>query len=553
MGRNRNNPRDTERLMRQGQQAFRNELATRSEVTARRLAQAYDSTLQTLNPYLRALINVADSDAIGLTRDLYMNQTTRNLQNAMRESLDHFAILLNEQSGIMARNGIAVGRAYGIGSLQTVGGGISWNRPTVEAIQSLVNYVDSPAFRGVIDNFGEYYSNYVSNIILADASLGKSPLFTARHIRNVVQSMPIADANRITRTVQIYSARRGTQEIYKANRDNMEGWYWSSAKDRRTCPGCWGMHGTFHPVDELLNDHHLGRCAMIPAPRPIAGLTPLVPQEGEVYFRQLSESQQREILGPTKYQAWKNGEFQFSDLSRTYSDRVYGTMRREATLQELVGQARARELTHETQLGTTSRRSSSSTSRQTRQTRQPTQPRYNFRDQLRQDEDSIRGQAYETAIGYDRNGRRMFRIDGNENKVSIPTNQWEAIRGGTMTHNHPDVAVPPSLSDLTRAHQYNLSEMRAVGRIRNNPINYVVRPPAGGWNSINLSAMQDDYEALYESEFQGERKRWQSQNDGPISPEEVARINIRFQSKVMKELSSRYGFEYTTQTASARE
>lgn len=531
MGRNRN-PQDVERLMRGGQQAFRAELATRSEQTAQRLATAYQSTLDTLNPYLRALINLANSDAIGLTRDLYLNQTTRDLQNALREGLDDFARLLDQQSGYMQSSGVAAGRRFGLNSLDAVGGATGWNRPTVETIQALVNYVDSPTFNGIIANFGEYYSNYVGNIILADASLGKNPLFTARHIRSVVQNMPIADANRIARTVQIYSARRGTQAIYQANRGNMLGWYWSSARDKRTCPSCWAMHGKEFSVDELLNDHHMGRCAMIPIPRPPAGLPRMQsPQTGEQYFNQLDDATQRSILGPAKYQAWKNGEFAFDDLTTTYNDPLYGSMRRERTLQELVGRGRARELVGEIR-NPTGRRN---------------QP---FADILARDENSIRGQSFETGIGYDRNGRRVFRLDGSTDRVVIPINQWEAIRGGTLTHNHPH-PTPPSDADIVRAHQYNLREMRAVG-VNRSPVNYVIRPPQNGWASVDINAFQRDYDTLYAEGLTREMNNWYAQNNRAPNEAELVRINIRFQSQVIRELSNRYGFEYTIQTAGIR-
>ena len=342
MGRNRNP--DTERLMRSGQQAFRAELATRSEQTARRLATAYERTLDSINPYLRALINLADSDAIGLTRDLYLNQTTRDLQRAMREGLDDFAQLLDQQAGYLQNAGVSAGRRFGLNSLDAAGGSIGWNRPTVETIEALVNYVDSPTFNGIINNFGGYYADYVSNIILADASLGKNPLFTAQHIYQTLYGadgkpgMPLADANRIARTVQIYSARRGTQAIYQANRDNMLGWWWSSARDTRTCPSCWAMHGQQFSVDEVLNDHHMGRCAMIPIVKPIAGLTPPAPPlTGEQQFNRLTESQQRDILGPSRWAAYQDGLFEFSDLTKTYNDRLYGPMRSERSLQELIG------------------------------------------------------------------------------------------------------------------------------------------------------------------------------------------------------------------------
>jgi len=41
------------------------------------------------------------------------------------------------------------------------------------------------------------------------------------------------------------------------------------------------------------------------------------------------------MMGRGMYSAWKRNEFAFSDLSRTYTDDVYGEMLRAATLGEL--------------------------------------------------------------------------------------------------------------------------------------------------------------------------------------------------------------------------
>ncbi len=55
-----------------------------------------------------------------------------------------------------------------------------------------------------------------------------------------------------------------------------------------------------------------------------------------------TESQQRQILGPSRWAAYQDGLFEFSDLTKTYNDRLYGPMRSERSLQELIGPEIAR-------------------------------------------------------------------------------------------------------------------------------------------------------------------------------------------------------------------
>ena len=60
-------------------------------------------------------------------------------------------------------------------------------------------------------------------------------------------------------------------------------------------------------------------------------------QTGEAWFNEQDEATQRKILGPGKYDAWKAGKFEFGAVSKQVSDPVYGTMRVETPLKDLVG------------------------------------------------------------------------------------------------------------------------------------------------------------------------------------------------------------------------
>ena len=61
-----------------------------------------------------------------------------------------------------------------------------------------------------------------------------------------------------------------------------------------------------------------------------------VEQSGEDWFRSQSSEQQRAMMGPGKYQAWQEGKFEFSALSTQRPDEVYGQMRTETPLKDLV-------------------------------------------------------------------------------------------------------------------------------------------------------------------------------------------------------------------------
>jgi hypothetical protein len=43
-------------------------------------------------------------------------------------------------------------------------------------------------------------------------------------------------------------------------------------------------------------------------------------------------------MGATKFEAWKEGKFEFGNLSSTHTDDVYGEMRGETPLKDLIGE-----------------------------------------------------------------------------------------------------------------------------------------------------------------------------------------------------------------------
>lgn len=98
-------------------------------------------------------------------------------------------------------------------------------------------------------------------------------------------------------------------------------------------------HGKVYDL-EVEDDHSffaggiaVHNCAPVPIVR---GATwPDEVESGEAWFNRQPANVQRRMMGRGMYSAWKRNEFAFSDLSRSYTDDVYGEMLRAATLGEL--------------------------------------------------------------------------------------------------------------------------------------------------------------------------------------------------------------------------
>jgi hypothetical protein len=109
---------------------------------------------------------------------------------------------------------------------------------------------------------------------------------------------------------------------------------------------CVAQHGTRHTNDEVLNDHHNGRCAMIPVTKTwedlgVVGIPDTNPkvQTGRDWFEGLPEAEQCSMM-PNKamYRAWQDGAIGWDDLTGTHSDAVYGDMLTMPSLKTLLGE-----------------------------------------------------------------------------------------------------------------------------------------------------------------------------------------------------------------------
>lgn len=201
-------------------------------------------------------------------------------------------------------------------------------------IEKLLGYLDSNSeLYKRIGKIAPTYADNIAQAIVDGVTAGKNPKTIAGLLtRNM--GMALTDSLRMTRTVQIWSYREAGRASYIANSDVVEGWIWYADISGEPCASCWAMHGTFHTNDETLDDHYNGKCTAIPK---LYGSNPDIPSGADL-FSQLDESKQRDILGDAKYEALQDGKFQFSQLSTQHEDDVYGHMRGETPLKDLLGE-----------------------------------------------------------------------------------------------------------------------------------------------------------------------------------------------------------------------
>lgn len=170
---------------------------------------------------------------------------------------------------------------------------------------------------------------------IRDIILGMGANLNPRQIARLIVSnglgMALTDALRMARTLKLYAYREAALLNYRQY-DVIKGWVWMSALlPGRTCMSCVNMHGTIHGLDEILNDHHNGLCAMIPY---LGGRNPIT-QGGEEWFSNQPRAVQMRMMGKGKYDAWVSGKISISNMTGEHDDPVYGLMRIEKSLKEL--------------------------------------------------------------------------------------------------------------------------------------------------------------------------------------------------------------------------
>lgn len=200
------------------------------------------------------------------------------------------------------------------------------------AIYSMLGFLqeDSPLWKR-IGELAPFNTQKVVNALLEAVTFGYNPAKTARMFENVMGG-GLTDAMRMTRTAQLYASREANRAMYVANDDVVTGWMWYSSLDADTCMACAIEHGTIHSNDESMDSHYNCRCTSIPV---VAGYDDKV-QTGADWFNNLSEKQQRDMMGNSAFDAWKDGRFDLSDMVTRRHDDVYGEMLARTPLQDLI-------------------------------------------------------------------------------------------------------------------------------------------------------------------------------------------------------------------------
>jgi hypothetical protein len=313
-------------------------LARGDQAAGARMVDAYRLVYERLQDKIDLLVQEIGLEQPTAGQLVRMRRYTELMTQTQAE-LQRYGILAQSEVERLTRAGVDLGEsnARALMSISLSGSsGVSgqFNRLPVEVIQRLVGFLteDSPLYQR-LGKMGEATAELMRQKMIEGIGLGYNPRKIASIIVDAL-GQALTDTLRTVRTANLWAYREANRATYIANQQYLAGWVWhANLNDDRTCMSCIAMHGTVHPLDEPLDDHHNGRCA--PIPLVIGRENPV--ESGVDWFENLSEAEQRSRMGAKFFEAWQDGKFKLADMPGQYDDDVYGQMRRSRTLQDLLG------------------------------------------------------------------------------------------------------------------------------------------------------------------------------------------------------------------------
>lgn len=160
-----------------------------------------------------------------------------------------------------------------------------------------------------------------------------------RKIQDLLSDKAGKQIDTIVRTHTQAAIDQATRQHHRENAHLLRGEEWCATLDAKTCPVCAGLHGKqwFYEGSPSVEEapsipiHPACRCARLPVVSEEIDPNPAPVASYDEWFNGLPPEEQKEILGPSRYNLWQTGEVDLKEMAS--SDH------RVLTLEELEGKA----------------------------------------------------------------------------------------------------------------------------------------------------------------------------------------------------------------------
>jgi SPP1 gp7 family putative phage head morphogenesis protein len=230
----------------------------------------------------------------------------REALHAIRDAQRQAISLANEHSKLLI--------AARLGTADT-GLVAAFNRVPIEATMEMVGHLQGDSPLRSLRNMSETQTRLMGRTLIDGVAHGRHATVIARSMRDAT-GIKLPRALTISRTEVMRSYRSATRASWQQN-SMVRAWRWSCKLSGGSCAACWAMHGSIHDTDTPMGTHPNCQCIMIPVLAPLSELgidvdmpdepDALADQPGEDIFATKDENFQREVLGPTRYELYKEG------------------------------------------------------------------------------------------------------------------------------------------------------------------------------------------------------------------------------------------------------
>jgi hypothetical protein len=285
---------------------FRTQLKDRRDSVAQTLTDAHAQTIQQVEPQLQETYKAIEAKQQATDGKIPLSWLSEGgrldaLKQFISERIDQFSVFakVTVQQVVDWAHSLATQAAdlfIKTAQPETV------VNPVPQSIVSKLLNGTRDNLAGLFGTFGKNAAKGIEDALKLCLTLGDKISSVAKTI-DMVLDEPRWRSIAIVATEMFRMFGNGLMSNYQANKSSVVGWWWCCRLSGHSCIACISLHGTFHTLDETLDDHVNGECVPVPY---MSGMEP--PESGIHWFEQQDEDRQRKMFGTTvAYETWKSG------------------------------------------------------------------------------------------------------------------------------------------------------------------------------------------------------------------------------------------------------
>jgi hypothetical protein len=386
----------------------------------------------------------------------------------------------------------------------------------VQAIERMIGQgADGSPLANLLQGSWPETNQQILSYLTSGLAEGLNPRDIARGLASSLD-VSLDRAMLLARTEPLRAYRESSLATYERS-GVVEGYQRLSARDARVCAAClFADNGEIWPLSIPFEEHVCGRCTPMPV---VEGLPPIERQNGQEWFLEQDASTQEDILGPSRYEIWKEQDLDLNKFISRHEDDTWGNSLHVTSLEDLLSDDPPPAFSVPDPEPPPDDGSDGGT------------PRV-----ILDKESDIRGiKTHEEALVTDGYGNVLLEKSGGKSSVDFTEADVANFRlagNAILTHNHPRSSSFSS-EDLQFSAWANLAEIRAVGE----NITHILLRPDSGWPSWKI--LEKAYKRESEEVFQRFSKEIKL---GNLTIEEA---NAEHAHQIMLALSKKYKLDYT--------